>query len=300
MDTIGILTEETADLPAEIVEKYRISIVPIALIWPELESMPGDNTFQKMRELEKRGINSYGKTSQPSPYDFLVKFRHQMKRFGNVLCINLTSKLSGSYNSALVARSMLRPEEQQKVFFFDSLSGSGGQALFVLNAVNLINNGHPVHHVLRVLKESVNKVHLYIVFQDTRWMVASGRVPPILASVSRAMAGIGVRPVLTTRNGEVALSGLRTGARDLAVALHQQISKDTKKARRLGKRIQVAITHGDNLAGAAKLRELIERDFENVDIVFCNIINNVVGVLIGPGALSVAWCEPADCFSEDY
>ena len=114
------------------------------------------------------------------------------------------------------------------------------------------------------------------------------------------MAGIGVRPVLTTRNGEVALSGLRTGARDLAVALHQQISKDTQKARRLGKRIQVAITHGDNLAGAAKLRELIERDFGNVDIVFTNIINNVVGVLIGPGALSVAWCEPADCFSEDY
>ena len=82
-------------------------------------------------------------------------------------------------------------------------------------------------------------------------------------------------PGLNHRNGEVALSGLRTGARDLAVALHQQISKDTKKARRLGKRIQVAITHGDNHAGAAKLRELIERDFENVDIVFTNIINNI-------------------------
>ena len=57
------------------------------------------------------------------------------------------------------------------------------------------------------------------------------------------MAGTVVRPVLTTRNGEVALSGLRTGARDLAVALHQQISKDTQKARRLGKRIQVALFH---------------------------------------------------------
>ena len=294
MNEIGIVTEETADLPLEVAEKHQISVVPVILTWPELEGMPGDNTFQKMRGLETRGIKSFGKTSQPSPHDFLVIFKDQMKRFSNVLCINLTSKLSGSYNSAVIAKSMLSPEEQQRVFLFDSLSGSSGQALFVLKAINLIKKGHGIHDILQELKQSVSKVHLYIMLRDSRWLAASGRVSPVLAKVIQGMAKIGVRPVLTTRNGEIVMSGLRTRAKDLAVTLHQQISKDTEKVRQLGKRIQVAITHGDDLEGAKKLRELVEKDFINADVAFTNIINNVIGAPAGPGALSIAWCEIAD------
>lgn len=73
MDRIGIVTEETVDLLPEAIEEHKIAIVPAILNWPELEEMPGGNTFQKMRELERRGIESFGKTSQPTPNDFLVK-----------------------------------------------------------------------------------------------------------------------------------------------------------------------------------------------------------------------------------
>jgi len=114
MDTIGIITEETADLPPEIIGKYRIATVPVILNWPDVEKLPGDNTFQKMRELERRGINSFGKTSQPSPEDFLAKYKYLIERFDKVLCITLTSRLSGSYNSAVLAKTLLSPEEQGK------------------------------------------------------------------------------------------------------------------------------------------------------------------------------------------
>jgi len=66
MEKIGIVTEEATDLPREIIEKYQIAIVPVKLFWPEIENLPGENTFQKMRELEKTGTKSFGKTSQPS------------------------------------------------------------------------------------------------------------------------------------------------------------------------------------------------------------------------------------------
>ncbi len=56
MDSIGIVTEETADLTPEIVERHQIAIVPAILNWPEIGELPGENTFQKMRELERRGI----------------------------------------------------------------------------------------------------------------------------------------------------------------------------------------------------------------------------------------------------
>ena len=73
MEKIGIITDEAADLPKEIIEKYQIAVVPVKLDWPEIENLSGENTFQKMRELERRGIKSFGKTSQPSPKDFIDK-----------------------------------------------------------------------------------------------------------------------------------------------------------------------------------------------------------------------------------
>jgi len=81
MYNIGIVTEETVDLPPDLLEKHRISIVPAILNWPELEELPGNNTFQKMRELEKRGIESFGKTAQPTPKDFLDKYTDTLKSF---------------------------------------------------------------------------------------------------------------------------------------------------------------------------------------------------------------------------
>src|SRR4030042_4421861 len=87
VERIGIITDEAADLPKEIIEKYKIAIVPVKLDWPELESLPGENTFQKMRELEKGGIKSFGKTSQPSPKDFLDKYKSQLADFDRIICV---------------------------------------------------------------------------------------------------------------------------------------------------------------------------------------------------------------------
>ena len=112
MEKIGIITDEAADLLKDIIGKHQIAIVPVKLDWPEIENLPGENTFQKMRELEKRGIKSFGKTSQPSPKDFLDKYKYQLERFDKILCIILTSKLSGTYNSAIQAKKFFRARLQ--------------------------------------------------------------------------------------------------------------------------------------------------------------------------------------------
>lgn len=154
MDRIGIVTEETADLTPDIVEGHQIAIVPTILNWPEIEELPGENTFQKMRELERRGIRSFGKTAQPSPKDFLTQYLYQIERFGKVLCITLTSRLSGSYNSAMLAKTLLAPEEQRKVFIVDSLNVSCSQALVVLKAIDLVNSGKELEEIAKGLEES--------------------------------------------------------------------------------------------------------------------------------------------------
>ncbi len=292
MDTIGIVTEETADLPPEIIGKYRIATVTVILNWPDIERLPGDNTFQKMRELERRGINSFGKTSQPSPEDFLAKYKYLIERFDKVLCITLTSRLSGSYNSAVFAKTLLAPEEQGKVFIVDSLNASCGQALVVLKAIDLVSCGKGVEEIAKEeLEGFVPQVHAFVMFEDPKWLEASGRISHIVANVMRGMAKMGIRPLLTFKKGALVPAGLKTKARDTAGVLFRQLEKDTERVRKSGKGIRMAITHGDAPEEAQGLREMAERELENIEVAFISIINDVVGSVTGPNTLSFAWCE---------
>ena len=291
MNRIGIVTEETADLPPEIIEKHGIAIVPVILTWADLYVQSGDNTFQRMRELQRKGIESFGKTSQPSPREYLDKYKQQLARFGQVLCVTITSKLSGSYNSAVLARTLLTPDEQRRVFVVDSLSASCGQALVVLKAVDLINSGMELDEIARRVTEFVPHVHVFVMFSDPKWMETSGRISRMVANLMRGMARIGVRPVLAFEKGAMVPSSLKSRADDTALVLVKQLEKDTEKTREADKKIRIAITHGDDLEAANRLKQMAEKRIVGIEVSFIYLINDVVGGITGPDTLAFAWCE---------
>ena len=291
MNRIGIVTEDTVDLTPELIDRHGIAIVPTVLIWPELAAQAGGNTFQKMRELEKMGIKSFGKTSQPSPKDYLDKYRNQLRDFDQVLCITLTSKLSGSYNSAVLARTLLTPDEQHRVIVVDSLSASCGQALVVLKAIDLINAGMELDAIARKVEEFVPQVHVFVMFADPKWMETSGRMSRPVATLMRNLAKLGVRPVLAFEKGVLVPSSLKNRAADTALVLFKQLEKDSEKSMKTNKRIRIAITHGDDPKEAYRLKEMAVKHLENIEVSFVNLINDVVGSVTGPGTLAFAWCE---------
>src|SRR4030042_854445 len=133
---IGIVTDEACDLPKEIIEKYNIGIVPLNVSWPEIESIPGENIFQKIRELERRGDKSFAKTSQPSPKAFMDVFNKQLELFEKIICFTITSKHSGTFNSSCQAKRFMG-EKGNNISTVDSLNGSGSQGLVILKAAEL-------------------------------------------------------------------------------------------------------------------------------------------------------------------
>jgi len=291
MEKIGVVTDEAADLPREIIEKYQIAVVPVKLDWPEIEGLLGENTFQKMRELEKRGITSFGKTSQPSPKDFLDKYNSQLPKFDKLLCITITSKLSGTYNSAIQAKNFLKPEKEKRVFVIDSLNASCGQALLILKAINLIKIGKEAEEIVNEIEKFVFQIRLFMMIEDPKWLEASGRISHLVANILRRMARAGIRPLLTFKKGVLVPAGIKTGAKDTPATLFKQFATKTRKLKEKDKKIRVAITHGDYLEGAQRLKKMIVEDFKNVEVVFLNIINNVVGAPTGPNTLAISWCE---------
>jgi len=279
---IGIVADEGGDLPKDLINKNKISIVPFKVDLGEMKDLFG-NIYQKIKEAEKRGLKSFVKTSQPSPGDFLKIFREKLEEFKDIICITVTSKHSGTFNSALQAREFL--SEKNRIHVLDSMSVSGGEGLIILKAISLIEKGFKIKEVLEKLKESIFKTKLIFILENPKWAEASGRIPKILGAILRKMQNLGFYPILTLKRGKVGLLTIKKEVKDLSSALFDEFKSRILKEK---SEIKIAITHADNEKEAKKLETMIQR-IKNCKIEFKNIIGNIVGGLSGPGALALSW-----------
>ncbi len=291
-ELIGLVIDEGTDLPKEIIEKNYLEVVPFKVDWPEVQSLPGENLYQKIREAEKRGIKTFAKTSQPAPKDFLDAFKKQLEKFEKIICITITSKHSGTYNSASQAKNFLDKEIQNLVFIFDSLNVSAGEAFLVLKAIELIKKGLKTgEEIIKELEKMRPKIYLRVIFKDPKWIEASGRVSHTMANWIRRAEKIGIRPLLGVKNGTVTTISIKAGAKEATTALFKELEEKTRKLRQLGKKIKTAIIHTDNPDGVSRLKEMIENNLKEVEIVFINLVNPIVGSIVGPDALALVWVE---------
>jgi DegV family protein with EDD domain len=291
MEKIGLVTDEGADLPEAIIKEHRIVVAPMKMHWPDLENLAGENTFQKMRQAQKAGIESFGKTSQPSPRDFLAAFEKQLACFEKVIAVTISSRLSGTYNSALQARNFLEPRDQERIFLVDSMNVSSGQALFILLAIDLIKAKKQTGEIINELEKLPATVRLIGIIEDPKWLEASGRISPVLAGWLRRAARIGVRPLMGIKDGAVASGGVVAGAKDIPQALFKKFESGTKQLRKENKKIKAVITHGDAREGAERLKKMMESSSQNTEVAFVSLIDNVIGTLTGPDSMILSWCK---------
>jgi len=290
-EPISLIIDEGTDLPKEFIEKNQFEPVPFKVDWPDVLNLPGENLYQKIREAERRGIKSFSKTSQPSPKDFLEVFTKQLEKSEKIICITITSKLSGTYNSAIQAKNFLG-ENQNRVFVFDSLNVSAGEGFQVLKAIDLIKKGEKTaEEIIKELEKMRPKIYLRVIFKDPKWIEASGRISHILANWVRRMQKLGVRPLLGVKKGIVTMVGIKIGAKDIPITLFKELEEKTRKLRKEGKKIKAAIIHTDNPKGVQKLKEMIESNLKEVEIIFTSLVNPVVGSIVGPDALALGWTE---------
>jgi len=283
--SIGMVTDNVATLLPKILERYQIEMVEAKYEWPEEKDLPGENLYQKIREAKKRGLKVTIKTTQANPKSYSDVFEKQLQKFDKVLCLTITSKLSGCYNSAIQARETLKTPE--RVFVFDSFTGAAGEALLVLKSIELIQEQREIEEIIQELKNLIPKIHVYVIFEDPKWIESIGRITKSQANWVRRINKIGLYPLMELKEGKVEKGGI-VFAKSPAEALLKKVLRESKKNVRAGKKIRAIINHADNLQEATKLKKMLKEKI-NVEIPYINLAPPLIGAATGPGTLIVGW-----------
>jgi len=288
---VGIVSDGGCELTDKILERYSISIVPMKSEWPLGAILKGRNVYEKLENAAKAEITDWPKTSQPSPKIFYEEFSEQLKKFSDVVCIPISSKLSGTYNSAIQGREMLPQQDKGRVFVVDSLQASASQDLMVLKAVELAQAKFGAQEIVAKLEEYKKNVRLYGVPEDFRWLYAGGRLSAKQYQLIRKMKWFGVIPILGLQDGLIVRKAISFGTRDIAEIISKKIKEDYRESIRQKKKIRIVITHCANREIAENLRLKLKEI--KPEVSFVNLTSPIIGLHVGPKAVIVA-CVPLE------
>lgn len=277
--SIGIVTDDVTGLLPKILERYQIEIVKVKCDWPEIEKFPGKNLYQKMREAEKEGIKTLPKLSQANPQDYLRAYQKQLEKFEKVLCLTISSELSGCYNSALRAKEMTPSPE--KIFVFNSKTAAGAQALLVLKAVELILARGEIRAIIKELENLIKKTQLFAVIEDPEWIENTGRMTKSQADWVRKMKKLRLHPFIELKNGRIQKGGI-IFAKDEVETLSKRAEKESRRYK--GRKIRAVIQHADCPEKAEKLKKELKEKI-GAEVSFISLAPSIIGAAAGPGTL---------------
>lgn len=292
MNKATVIVCSFASITEDIIAKYGIIALTPALSWPEGDDIEGNNIFQKMRIAKQKGINSSPKTSQPPMGVFKKAFDQGLSQSENVICITISSKISGTYNSAFQTRKMYKEEDQKRIHIIDSNNIDAAETLLAIKAAEMAERGEDIGKIVTTVSEYVNKTYFFGMTENPDQMEAGGRISHALAIILTQMQKLGMRPILHMKDGEVKAGNLRMNAKDIAEALFNQFCDVTKKEMEAGKKYRVAISHADCPEKADELKKyLLEKFPENIRLDFISLTGPFIGAHVGPGTLMCTMLE---------
>jgi DegV family protein with EDD domain len=276
---IRVVADSACDLPEEIVAKHGITIVPLTIRFGEEELADvGPKEFWA----KCRSSSLLPATAAPAPGAFVAAFR-QLAAEGaeGVVCINLSSKLSATIQSAQAAAREVGDTIDVRVI--DSLSVSLGQGLLVALAARRAEAGGSLDDVAGAVQAAVPRVKVFGVLDTLENLKKGGRIGGAQALLGSMLS---IKPVIEIRGGVVEQeSKQRTRGR----SLHYLADKAVQAAA-AGRVETLAVMNGD----AADIDRLIEMVTPSApaDGILVGMIGAVIGSHGGPGVVGVAWIEP--------
>ena len=278
---IRILTDSASDITPAEAALLGVTIVPLnvtledgAVLRDGLD-MTGDEYYSLLASCDKLPT-----TSQPSPELFAAEYAAAKAAGDEMVVITLSGQLSGTMQAARIGADMA---EYEAVQFVDSETVCLAEALLVRLAVQLRDEGRDAAAIAAALEQAKRHLHLVAVIDDLKYLRKGGRLP---AAVAIAGGMLGIKPLITIKEGKVAMAGKARGLPGAYVALF-------KKVEELGG-VNEALGYVTAYSAAPREVEPIRRYCtQNLSLKapYVARIGCVIGTHAGPGAFGIAFFD---------
>jgi len=276
--TVKIVTDSSADLPAELVQELGITVVPLYVrfgeeVYREQVDISLDEFYQR---LEHGPIHPV--TIQPSPQDFITAYQKLSQEADGIVSIHISSKLSGTCNSALQGKGMI--EKGCPIEVIDSQIITVGLGLICMAAAKMAKAGESLPSVVEEVKQMIPNIHLLGLLDTLKYLQKGGRI-----GKAKALLGsvLNVKPMITLKEGEVVPAG-QARSRSKGVERLFSFVESTSNIDDL------AIAYNTTPDEAHALAERLGSIFTKEAIKVVRL-GTTLGVHMGPGGLAVGLRE---------
>ncbi|WP_300833368.1 DegV family protein [uncultured Acetatifactor sp.] len=250
-----IISDGSCDLPGELAAEKGITVVPFYVSFDDGHYLKegveiGIRDFYRQM-VDRKGV--YPKSSMPSTQDYVDAFTPYAEQGTPVICICITTKFSGSMQSALSAREILRETwPEAEITVIDATINTVLQGLYVLEAAKLRDSGMGYRECVARLEEIKSTGRIFFTVGDMEYLKHGGRIGKV-----SALAGsvLGIRPVITLKEGEIFPSGIGRGRKrttEKAISLLLDYLEENGRAM---DRYSIAIGFGYDYEEAVAFRE---------------------------------------------
>jgi DegV family protein with EDD domain len=275
---IQVVTDSTSDIPQDLADKLGIRVIPIRVRF-------GDKVYRDGVEIDSDAFyrmlattTAHPGTSQPTPEDFEGVYREYCEKVDGIISVHISSKISGTCNSAMIAKNKLGGKCPIDVV--DSQFNSAGLALITMAAAELSRAGKSLATIVEEIQHCISSTYMLGVFDTMKYLAWSGRVNKAIVAAANVL---NVKPLLTFRNGDIIRAGL---VRSFSKGM-ESLYKFVEEKRNIA---AMAIVHSAIPEQAEKLRKRLG-DFFPEDKINVMKMGAGLGVHGGPGVLLVALRE---------
>lgn len=199
---IRILVDSASDYQMQELKEKHIELVPLSVNIGENAYIDGVNLERDQFYEILQETGEFPKTSQPSPQAFLSVFEDAKEKGDDLICILLSSALSGTYQSAVLAKNMV---EYDRIYLIDTLSATYNIKVMADYACRLVEKGMPAKEIVAELEGFKSRVKVVAALDTLEYLARGGRISKSVAALGNLA---GIKPVITVNaEGEVAVLG---------------------------------------------------------------------------------------------
>lgn len=278
MGRIRIVTDSTADIPQSVREELDIAMVPLKVHFGNEAYLDGV-TIQSAEFYEKlTHASALPTTSQPSPVDFVEVYKKLLEEPDTeIISIHLSAAMSGTYQSALLAKSLL--DSGEAVTPIDSRSASYGIGLLAVEAAKAAREGASREEIVGLIERLRSRTSIYFLVSSLEFLQKGGRIGKASALFGTLL---NIKPILTVDSeGEVAAVDKVRGQRKAMSRIAELMQKEFA-----GRPIDVIVAHAGAPEAAEELGALVKERFQ-VRKYGVTEIGPVIGTHTGPGTSAV-------------